>query len=325
MNKLKINILVIGLLKTGSSALIDLLREYDNINLIPGEFDDFRAPGLVADQLSYQQSVDFINKIEVLIESKQKLLLIYNILPIYSKGIHSTIGIRGRFVSSLIRIRQLRLLKKLNIKLSSNISFDDKIRHANKWITEIGLIYNKDKEFILYNQPLEIVNNTGIWSKVFHPWKLVIVYREPKDQLADIIKNGYLYEPYGAPFINFGGVTLETIYGRSREGAITFHIDAIRKRLEWLDSLKKELDADKFLLIDFEGLVNNYDAYKTAIENFIGNLKPHHKNQKLHFDPMNAKKSINIYKEYLSNKEIESLKELENWYKNMINRNQVLY
>ena len=47
----KCNILIYGILSSGSSALVDLLLEYNNVNVIPGEFDDFRASGLVADQL----------------------------------------------------------------------------------------------------------------------------------------------------------------------------------------------------------------------------------------------------------------------------------
>lgn len=77
------------------------------------------------------------------------------------------------------------------------------------------------------------------------------------------------------------------------------------------------------MLIDFEGLINNYDVYKNIIEDFIGNLKPHHRYQKLHFDPKQAKKSVGIYKEYLNDTELDSLIQLENWYKNTIKSNSI--
>ena len=323
MGKEKINILVCGLVKTGSSALVDMLSEYDNINVIPGEFDDFRAPGLVADQLSYEQSVGFRNKIERLIGFKTKFRIVVNIfLPIFMFRIRTIRGIKYRFVNATIRINQLILLRRLNNKLNSEITFNDKIKYANNWITQIGNINNKKKEFVVFNQPLTPSIDTKIWEAVFHPWKLICVYRSPRDQMSDIIKYEYLYAPYGAPFMNFGGVILEDLYGRNREGAIKFHIDALKMRLQWIDTLKQKFGPDKFLLIDFEGFVNNYDTYKTVIENFIGNLKGHHRKSKKYFDPQKAKKNIDIYSEYLSSSELESLEELQNCYDKMIKSNQ---
>lgn len=321
--KIKSNILVFGLLSTGSSALVDLLREYDNISIIPGEFDDFRAPGLVADQLSLHQSIDFPNKIDQLAPFWKKIRLIYSIAPIFKLKIHSFKGIRGRFKFVRLRIKQLDLLKKLNRKLKTEIAFEDKIRYANNWIQDTSNIQNT--ELVVYNQPLLTGVDTKIWKEVFYPCKLICVYRDPKDQLADIIKQGRLYLPYGAPYVNIAGVIIETIYGRNRKGAINVHIDAMRKRLEWVDSFRKELDPDKFLLIDFEGLVNNYDTYKSIIENFIGGIKSHHKDRKAYFDPLNAKKSIGIYKEYLTSIELECLTELEIWHKDMIKNNSKFY
>jgi hypothetical protein len=140
MKKKKTNVLVEGLLSTGSSAAVDLLREHDNINVIPGEFNDFKAPSLVADQLSSKQNNDFQNNIEILTKFKSKIRRIYNLLPILTWKIETFKGIRGRFIMTLIRIRQLIHLKRLNRKLSSDISHEDKIRYANQWITDVGNI-----------------------------------------------------------------------------------------------------------------------------------------------------------------------------------------
>jgi hypothetical protein len=318
MLKEKCNILILGLLSTGSSALVDLLREYDNINIIPGEFNDFRAPGLVADQLSFEQSVNFPSKIEYLIKPKEYIRLIYNIFPIFRKEIFKIWRLKFRYKNSSVRIKQLHYLKKLSNELNANCSIEDKIFSANRWVKNIGNINNRNKEFNVFNQPLLTGIETRIWNKVFDPWKLIIVYRDPKDQLAEIIKKGYLFKPYGAPNINMGGVIFETLYGRNREGAIKIHIEAITKRYEWIDELIKKIEPEKILLIDFEGLINNYEINKTLIENFIGSKNTHHIKHKLYFDPANAKKSIGIYKNYLTENEIELLTELNNWYKNMI-------
>ena len=326
MRKEKCNILVSGLLSTGSSALIDMLREYDDLHVLPGEFNDFKTPGLVADQLSLPQNTEFLNKIEMLTDFNKKVQLIYNsVLPILKLKVRSAIAIRFRLTRLVNRIKELTLLKKLNENLISNIACEDKILVANTWIQDIGSINAKNKLYVVFNNALSPVIDSEIWTKVFYPFKLIIVYRDPKDQLADIIQKGYLYAPYGAPYMNHGGNLIETLYGRDRKSAIRFHVEAIKKRMEWIDKLKVELDAKNFLLIDFEGLVNNYDLYKSAVENFIGDIKPYAKKHKIYFDPTSARKSIGIYKKYLNSEDQESLFELENWYAKMIKSNQVLY
>jgi hypothetical protein len=318
------NILVTGLLQTGSSALIDLLREYDNISFIDGEFNDFRAPGLVADQLHKEDNFYLPNRINDITNTKVKLQLIYKTIPVFNRNAPLIKGLRGRYQEAILRNKQLILLKKLNKRLASNVKIEDKIVAVNKWITDLGKIYTTENRYLVFNQPISPGISTTIWTKVFQPFKLIIVYRDPKDQLADIIKKNYLYMPYGAPYMNLGGLTLESIYGRSRKGAIAFHIDAIRERMMWVDKLKATLDPGKLLLIDFEGLANNYEAYKNAVENFIGEIAPHHKEQKHYFDLLKAKNSINIFHEYLNTDEIESLNEADKWYKEMIAKNNVV-
>jgi hypothetical protein len=323
MKKAKTNILVVGLLATGSSALVDLLREYEDIHVIQNEFNDFRAPGLVADQLGNLEDNEYLNEIGKLTTLKHRLRLIYSIFPILRWETGTIKGIKSRFKFNSLRIRQLRALKKLNSKLISTISDKEKKDYANQWIQEIGDINNPNKKFVLFDQPLLTAIKTRIWKEVFYPFKLIIVYRDPKDQLAEIIKNGKLYGFFGAPNVNLCGVILETIYGRSRKAAITIHTESIKKRFEWIDSLQNELETDNFLLVDFEGLVNNYDVYKNVIRNFIGNSGQYQTKPKVYFDPKNATKSIGLYSEYLNNDELEIIADLEKWYSNALKENQI--
>ena len=320
MKEWKGNLLVCGLLSTGSSALIDMFREYSNLNVILHEFDDFRAPGLVADQLNAIQKLNFANNIKKLTEFKSKVKLVYNYMfPILTLRIRSIQKIRNQFAHLARRIKELNLLKKLEGKLSSNISYEQKIKYANNWIIDVGKLNNKNCLITVFNQPIISSLNVSLWSEVFNPWKLVCVIRNPKDQLAEIIKKDFLFAPYGGPKMNHGGVLLETLFGRGRESAISFHIEAIKKRYDWIETLKKEIEPDRFLLIDFEGLVNNYYEYKSIIENFIGNTSHFHKKPKLFFNPENTKKNIDIYKRYLLDKEIDALKDLEIRFNDMIN------
>lgn len=319
MEKTKCNILVWGLVSTGSSALIDVLREYDNINIIPGEFDDFRAPGRIADQLVFPQSEKF-NRISDVKGNKSKYPVILGILKRILKGEINSVSKYVDYITPIqIRAKQLVLLKQLNEKLISTVSYNEKIDLVSNWIKELGQFKNEQKEFVLFNQPLAPSIETRIWKPVFSPFKLICVYRDPKDQLAEIIRKGTLYAPYGAPNMNHGGLVLESIYGRSRKSAVTFHIEAIKKRMEWIDKLKTELSHDELLLIDFEGLINNYENYRKIVENFIGDLNPNPHKYLKYFNPLNALKNIGIYNSILLDEELQKIKPLEDWYNRNIN------
>lgn len=324
MKNRKCNILIFGILSSGSSAIVDLLKEYKNVNVIPDEFDDFRVSGLVADQLDYQQSINFPNNIDKYIKNTSKKRLVYNIFPIFKWNSSTLFGIKNRYKYSLVRIKQLYLLQNLNIKLKSNIPFDDKIRYANDWIKDIGNINVKNKEFNVFNQPLEIGIDDKIWRAVFNPYKLICVYRDPRDQLADIIKRGLLSATYGGYSMTLAGVNSQSIYGRERMGAIKFHIDAIRKRMEWIDLMHSKLSREEFLLIDFEGLINDYHRYKRVIENFVGNSKDNHTQKNMFFDPNTSNNNIGIYKNILSHEELELLSELNSWYERIKLRNSLI-
>jgi effector-binding domain-containing protein len=119
------------------------------------------------------------------------------------------------------------------------------------------------------------------------------------------------------------GVNVESIYGRDRMGAFKFHLDALRKRMEWVNSMKTKLSKEEFLLIDFEGLVNNYAEYKKVIENFIGDANLNHINPGKYFDPIQSKTNTGIYKNILNNEELGLLKEFDFWYNKMIIQNQI--
>lgn len=321
--KHEINILVMGLLSSGSSAVVDMLSEYDNFNIIPEEFNDFRASRMVADQLTHQQSVDFPNIIDLVIRNKSKKRLIYNIFPFLNFNLRTLTNIRSRYQSSYLQIKQLNLLKKLNHRLKSDISFEEKTVYANNWIKDIGRINLKGKQFIVFNQPIEIGIDDQIWRAVFKPFKLICVYRNPKDQMADIIQRGFLSASYDAPKMTVPGVNVESIYGRDRMGAFKFHLDALKKRMEWVDFIKTKLSKEEFLLIDFEGLVNNYAEYKMVIEKFIGDENLNHIYPGKYFDPTKSKKNIGIYKNILKDEELRLLKEFDFWYNKTIIQHQI--
>lgn len=308
--KVRCNILVCGIVSSGSSALHNLLKEYDNIGYFSNEFDNFRAPGLIADQLSETSSLNHRNKIDELTKFSTlakkwiyKSLIwkfIFNCIPKKYLESDCNIKIFDKIRLKLIALYNLYLLNQLNKSLKSDISFDEKTQITSKWIQDIGSIFSTVKDCVMYDQPILTATDIGTWTTVFNSYKLIIVYRDPRDQIAEIIKRGNLFAAYKKPYMTLVVDNLEAIYGKDKMGLTRFHIDAIKNRLKWIDYLERKLTKDRLLLIDFEGLVNNYDDYKSKVEDFIGVTKANHKFKNKFFNPIKSKENIGIYNKYLS-------------------------
>lgn len=327
MYKERLNILIIGTLASGSSALVDMLKEYENVNVLPREFDNFRRPGLVYDQLSSDSSTDYPNVIDKEIRFdnfKWKLVYKSSIWKLFSKGNFKHLwekewGKFGKYKNSIVRLYQIYFLKELNKRLKSEIPFDEKIRFSNEWINRISSIYPSKYDFTLFNQPLFPWFNIDIWTKVFKPFKLICVYRNPKDQLAEMIRRDIIFSPFSNAQLSYGQFNIISIYGNDRKGRVKFLKDALKNRLEKIDKWLDVMDHDQILLIDFEGLVNNYDDYKSEIEQFLGLSFESHKLKRVYFNPEAAlENSIGIYKNYLSDEEAEDLSDLNEWYNNKV-------
>lgn len=329
MDKKKCNILITGTIASGSSALKDMLREYDNINVIPGEFDYYRAPGLVGDQLSKDSETDYPDAIDEiigmrsirsrLIYKSQLWKLICKILPKNYWNQKSADSRLQYLKVYLLHLNYIDLLEKLHDKLKSDITYEEKIIHANQWITSVGNTCSFERDYTLFDQPILPWSDINIWPEVFSPFKMICVHRDPKDQLAEMIKRGILYAPFRCPYLNFGQVNIMSIYGSNRAGMMHFLKEAMKKRLEKIDLVENVIGPEKFLLLDFEGLVKDYDNYKTVIEEFLGVSPEKHRFRKKYFNPDVAlERSIGIFKDYLSKEDLDDLVELEEWYNNKI-------
>lgn len=321
--------------RTGSHALVDLLSEYDNVGVYPGEFDHFRAPANVADQLCKETSRDFPNLIEQSIKNKSfKYKLSEKVIPdflikaealsrFFKKTIPDKIKFKEHSVSQLFskripyRISQREYiisLKSLSLYLKSNTSFDEKIEKTRQWINEVANIYACNKDFFVLDQPVFSVKNSNVWIKVFEPYKLIVSIRNPRDQFADIIRSGFLFKPYGAPAMTWGGGLLEMIYGRDRAGALKIFNDAVKRLYEELYCLEENVKAENILFVEFEKLVTDYQNQKNRIENFIGMPKGRHCLPETYFIPKKSCLNINIYDKYLSKEEVGALSNIEDLY-----------
>lgn len=315
------NILICGVSRSGSQSLVDLFSEYNNIGIYPGEFDYFRAPGMVADQLDEELKKDWDSFIQQALHPRTRKSRIARRLfsnPLIQK-LHS-----NRLVPNIAPIKRHIDIARLHNKLisldrmlQSSASQDDKLKATKEWIKSVGQTYctgDSKYRYFLFDQPLTLSTNIDVVKKVFEPFKMICSLRDPKDQMANVIKDGYLMLPYGAPKMNWGGDFLQAQYGRTRKGAFKMWLNDISLRYKRTDTLEKQLGSDRFKVINFESLVKDYDNTVADLESFLG-LKPeNHINQKKYFNPQVSIKNVGYHAHYLEPEEYELLKELESKY-----------
>ncbi|MDY0279157.1 MAG: sulfotransferase [Salinivirgaceae bacterium] len=317
----RINILICGVSRSGSQSLVDLFGEYNNIGIYPGEFDDFRAPGMVADQLEEKLRQDWPSLIQKSLQipsRKSRILQRLYFNPHFQKTklerfVKSFEPLNRRINSSIKRQR----LMNLDRVLQSGASQEEKLRATKDWVQAVGDIYcNGDRKYryFLFDQPLTLSTNIDVVKKVFEPFKMICSLRDPKDQMANVIKDKYLFLPYGAPRMNWGGDFLQAQYGRTRKGAFKMWVNDINIKYKRTDALEKQLGSDRFKVINFESLVKDYDRTVAGLESFVG-LKPeNHTNQKKYFNPQVSIKNVGYHAQYLKPEEYELLKDLERMY-----------
>jgi len=336
MADVKCNIMIIGTLASGSSALKDMLREYNCISCVEGEFNDYRAPGLIEDIISGQED-NYYDSINELLEStslKNRILFKSRIWKLFS-GLLSAPFWENEFSDRLkylrtylYRLNQIDLLVKLHSELGLEKSLEKRIDLANSWIRDIGKLHSGKKEFVAFDQPILPWSDINLWMSVFNPFKVLCVIREPGDQIAEFVKRGILYNPFRSPFLNYAQVNVLSIYGNSHKSMLKFHIDALQGRLARIDEMIDTIPQERLLVVDFEGLAMKYEYYKSKIENFLGICSDSHQSKKKYYDPVVASEnSVDIYKNIpeRTRKILEedddlkkSIQQLRKWYGNRI-------
>lgn len=258
----KVNVLVTGLFYSGSGAVCDLLRQYNNIGIVPGEFDDFRRKGMIADHLTGKISGDYPSDLK-----------------------NMAIRMDG-FAEKMDNAKALR----------------DKFMLAQGYKESICNHFARNKEFILFDQPIFYNLHNEVWPLFFEPFKLIVVYRDFYDQIAELIKQHIYFD------IETPTRAMVSLFGDSREGAVRYEIFNALNRYESALKLQDIHGADKVCLVSFESLVNDYENQKARIEDFLGLDAENCVSEKKYFNPCESSKNIGIADAILSDNERNIIK-----------------
>ena len=212
----KTNILVSGLFYSGSGAAHDLLRQYRTVGVIPGEFDDFRRKGMIADHLSSKIAPDY---------------------PSYLKYMNFSVD---GFAAAM--------------ESASNLK--EKFALAGEFRSALYSQFAGGKDFVLYDQPIFFNLHNDVWPSFFEPFKLVVVYRDFHDQIAELVRQ-HIYLDIENPTRS-----LVSLFGDSRQGDVKSEALSAVHRFERAKELEKLHGKDRVLLLSFESLVQDYKNQK---------------------------------------------------------------
>lgn len=320
-------VLVNGLNWTGSGAVIDLLREYKGTIQVPGgiegiapagyvkigEFTDFMEVGLVGDLLNIENGHP--SRIRTELKRRKKLVFLHCLQRI------SNLIFEGKFfqISRVIKQnRQLLLSNKCLERLMNDINNSNdknfRLERAQKWIEEIiDISRDEDTRIAVFDQPINFGQHDDVWPTVFEPYKLIVVCRDPRDQIAEQIKHNYP----SSKLINGIGY----LYGWKLKDAINFQIELSKARIRALNKTISKIDKNNLMIIPFEKIVLDYKSTKKYIQDFLGLRDEDHIYPKKFFKPEWSQKNIGIHKEvntyYVDKSKISPLIE---WYKKYLNK-----
>ncbi|HOY32868.1 MAG TPA: sulfotransferase [Bacteroidales bacterium] len=341
MNKSRINILVKGTFASGSSAVTDLLKEYDNIAVVPYEFNDFCYPQMVGDCIEDDRLLkiptqEYTHEIirrygprgwvigdgkikyalkKRLLRAKANESFMMYLLP---QNIEDKINSLQTDYNHRQNIENLTKRYNLIDKLFSeivknNITRSERIEFANNWIQNIGKIYaiNRKQVFVLFDQPIILEGHLDTWPEVFRPFKLIIVYRDPRDQIADLIQWNEIYIKH-------------IPNDRDLLSAIQSTLKYIKREIYGAENVYNVLGIEKVMMISFEKFIKDNDLMTKKIQSFLGLNEINHKKKELFLQPKKSIKNIGIYKRILTKEQENLIEELYQWYINK-ERENVFY
>ena len=314
-------ILVAGYGWSGSSAVVDLLKEYDGIVEPDVEFRLIKDPyGL--ENLRHQ----IVHNWDALtVDTAIKDFLWYaSCLNSPSQGSRFSLSVRGldygKKIGSHFLVETYNFVNEITsysyqsewwmpyFKMSKSEIFRRKVQnlfHIHQRIPKMYFAYCTDSHFdsaakkyiaslwgnvkdkrIVLDQAIP-AQNPEVLLHYFQDAKMLIVDRDPRDIYVDLI-NGK----------NLLGLELSKSHD-------------VNKYILWHKSYRRRVDYIKSLpyvkVLQFEELVRNYDRSVNEIEGFLGLSKKKHILGRLLFNPSDSEKNIEIWKSYPHKGELETI------------------
>jgi len=303
-------VIVKGLNWTGSGAVVDLLKEFQAVEQIPGslgkiapagyfkfgEFNVYRTRGGIIDTIEGTFPSNFEDIISRLFSARELIRLIINPLNWKTRNVKSLLSLRRNAIN----------LKRLDNILSQAETRDYKVSASKEYIQEITIAQYPFKSHFLFDQAIHFCRKDELWQEIFAPAKCIIVIRDFRDSIAEKLSKKFYHS-------NF---TFESSYrsGFNLSDAIVHQIETYKILANCVDTFKNRF-GESVMIISFEELVLDYTNSLEQIISFLGLHKSNHKYKHKYFDPSWSKNNIGIYEKHIpSYFNMEEFRPLIEWY-----------
>lgn len=307
-----VSILVNGVYYSGASAFVDFCCGIENTIKYPGEFSDFRSAGLIGDLASWGLGSRRQALLRSYMECNRAKTYLYprSHFSRLSRRLLFGLVFRSKFlIYAIARFLPWGLLPERFLMYASMLClyhFSKSLRHcaeprhvlerAIDWKSCLMKRLGSRYDYVIFDQPIYLTQHLKAWRAVFDPLRLIVIIRDPRDQIADIISNGKLFND----FYRCGTNGIADIYGNDSEGAIKYHLDRLKKQYERIFYLKQVVPADRILVVSFEWFTLSFCEAKPVILSFLGmdNEPAKWSSAKSRFCPSRSKNNIGIYRQY---------------------------
>ena len=334
-----------GIGSSGKSAVVDLLAEYENLKVMPHEFefDLFRIKGGLNDLRkdfyedwspirSNSAYWKFFKLIKLIGKNPKGLNFLSSMLTSgnrYDKKfknifISSSLNFLNSFVEteingywpfdhadmSNLQLAFYRIKEKLNSKKKvyskiKVINGDDFDSRLNNFLYDLFHEIRNDKALVL-NNFLEPYNSSK-YLNIFPSAKQIVVIRDPRDSFVSGLSVGHSNsDDLKLIPANNDGYTLSSVGSNNIESFIL--------RTKQFYKILKNNSHDRILKIRFEDLVLNYEETKKTIEKFLGLSDDDHTYKFKFFNPSESSKNVMIWKKFSNQNVIKRIKNDINYF-----------
>lgn len=260
------NIINIGGWYVGNSAILDWMDGFDELAFVKGDFNVVRLENGVMDILAEPNPFKKIEMINVQKKacyrggcSVSRTFIRRYTKDLFKPKFSPSYGDHLKFYKDFYS--QLSVYKT---KLISHEDFDE-IAFWNSWLTKLPFLEPAKKDFqhIIYSNPFfydeMFAGHKNIWPKLFAPYKLIFVHRDPLDQFADIVKAKHHTL---SSWPRFHGGT-EAMHPADRFLAISKKI--YKARLRMVENYTK----DELVIFSFEDFLQEHERVTKSLKYFL--------------------------------------------------------
>jgi hypothetical protein len=262
------NIINIGGWYVGNTAISDWMDGFEEIAFIKGEFNITRLENGIMDMIV---EPDPLKKIEMIRIQKKACYKSPYIISRSFIGHYTKFLLKPNFSHTYDYDRNLGFyinfhsyLSKYEEKLISHEEFDE-VELWRDWLNRLlsSNLAHKNSKHTVFQNPF-FYNDTfdghkDVWPKLFSPYKLIFVHRDPLDQFSDIVKNK-AHTLVSWPRFHKG---TETMHPADRFLIISKKI--YNARLKMAENYTK----DELAILSFENFLQEHSRVTKGLKNFL--------------------------------------------------------